>query len=380
MATFATIMQIEVLQLNQFRNYAELHLSFSGAINCIVGPNGAGKTNILDALHYLSFTRGFRSSQDQHAVQEGNDFFFNQGTVAIDARKLEVACNFVKGKGKKILINRKPLTKLSEHIGRIPMVAVLPNDTELIGGPSVGRRGFLDMLISQYDRGFLQHLILYNKILAQRNAQLRQFNEQGGYDPEQLEIWDQQLIPHGIAVQQGRLDFLAEYQPIFETFFADIVAEKGGEHPHILYRSSVAENTPAGWEASLAEKAERDRFNLYTSVGIHRDDLQFRINDQSVRNFGSQGQQKTFVIALKLAQYTLLQQHTQQHPVLLLDDIFDKLDEHRLGSIVQLMNDRIQGQIFITDTSYDRLAMAFDELGEREVRFFYVEQGAVSTS
>jgi DNA replication and repair protein RecF len=372
-------MHFEGLQLNQFRNYSELQLAFSPDINCIVGPNGSGKTNILDALHYLAFTRGFRSNQDQHAVQEGTDFFFNQGTVATDGRKTDIACNFVKGKGKKVLVNRKALSKLSEHIGRIPLVAVLPHDTELIGGASAMRRGFLDMLISQYDGAFLRHLIQYNKILAQRNALLKQFNEHNNYDPEQLEIWDLQLIPHGMAVYQGRQDFLVEFRPIFEDFFVEIVAERGGEQPAIQYRSSIAENTEAGWQAAIAEKAERDRYNLYTSVGIHRDDLRFSINGQSVRNFGSQGQQKTFVIALKLAQYTLLEQHTQRPPVLLLDDIFDKLDEHRLNRIVHLMNERIGGQIFITDTSYERLAVAFDELGEREVRFFYVEDGIVNS-
>lgn len=371
-------MHIQRLRLTQFRNYAELDLSFSPAINCLVGSNGAGKTNVLDALHYLSFTRGFRASQDQQAVQRGEDFFVNMGSFWWKESQLEVASNFVKGKGKKMLLNGKALSKLSEHIGRIPMIAVLPQDVELIIGPSAIRRRFIDMLIAQYDPGYLQSLIAYDRLLAQRNALLKSFGEHGNYDADYLSVYDEQLIIPGMKIREAREAFLEEYQPIFASYFAEIVAEQADEIPKIRYRASVEENTQDGWRAALAAKAEKDRYNQYTSVGIHRDELVFSINGASVRNFGSQGQQKTFVIALKLAQYMLLERHAQQQPILLLDDIFDKLDEHRLGQIVQLMNERISGQVFITDTSYDRLSQTFSRLGEREVRYFMVDDGKIS--
>lgn len=368
-------MYIKHLQLTQFRNYSELDLTFSADINCFTGPNGSGKTNILDALHYLAFTRGFRSTQDQQAVQQGQQFFFNGSILNKHGKEQRIACNFVKGKGKKILINQKPIQKLSEHIGYIPLVAILPNDTDLISGPAQGRRRFLDMLISQYSPSFLQHLIQYDRILSQRNALLRMFGEQQRFSQEELELWDEQLIPHGIAVQQGRMEFIEAYQPVFNQYFGDIVSAE--EKASLRYRPSVDENTLDGWRAVLARQQDKDRVNHYTSAGVHRDDLLFYIHDRPLKNYGSQGQQKTFVIALKLAQYELLHEQKEVAPILLLDDIFDKLDEQRLEQIAQMLNETIQGQIFITDTSFDRLSQALGHNKQREVSYFHVERGTV---
>lgn len=354
-----------------------MELAFSADINCFTGPNGAGKTNILDALHYLAFTRGFRSTQDQQAVQQGQQFFFNGTTMVKEGKEKRVACNFVKGKGKKILINQKPLKKLSEHIGDIPLVAILPNDTELIHGPAQGRRRFLDMLIAQYSPSFLHHLIQYDKILSQRNALLRLFGEQQRFSKEELELWDMQLIPHGIAVQTGRVEFIEAYQPVFDQYFADIVSSE--EKARLRYRPSVEENTAEGWKEALDRQQERDRVNHYSSVGVHRDDLLFYIHDRPLKNYGSQGQQKTFVIALKLAQYQLLQTQKSIAPILLLDDIFDKLDEQRLGRIAQMLNQDIKGQIFITDTSYERLSEILDGDSQRKIAYFHVNAGTVRT-
>ncbi len=360
------------LHLIQFRNYEELKLTCSPAINCLTGPNGAGKTNVLDALHYLAFTRGFRHSQDQQAVMRGMDFFFDGGTLKREGITRQVHCNFVKGKGKKVLINQQPIQRMSDHIGLIPMVAILPQDTDLINGPAAGRRQFMDMLISQYDRSYLRELIAYNRVLSQRNALLRHFHEHQYSDAEQLALWDDQLVRHGLAIQAGRGQFVQRFMPLFDTFFQQIVAQ--GEHPHLTYRPSIKEATEDAWQVALAEKLPKDQVNLYTSVGSHRDDLSFQIDERSARNFGSQGQQKTFIISLKLAQYQLLQQETGFAPILLLDDIFDKLDEHRLGRIAALLDQDIDGQIFITDTSQERLAKVFGE-AERAVRFFGVRQG-----
>lgn len=369
---------LQSIYLNNFRNYEELKLDFSSSINCFCGPNGAGKTNILDAIHYLALTRGFRNTQDKQAVKQGETYFFNQGEINQGEHNWTVQCNFAQGKGKRIIVNKKTLRKLSEHIGRIPLVAVLPHDTELINGPSAGRRKFLDQLISQYDSAYLRHLIQYDKVLAQRNALLKQFAEDRRWDEEQMELWDEQLIPHGMGIHQGRTQFIEEFQPVFEEFFIEIVAE--GEVPKLTYYSQLAENTELGWKELLMNNRQKDQANQYTGVGIHRDDLRFFIDEQSVRNFGSQGQQKTFIISLKLAQYQLLENQKEVSPILLLDDIFDKLDEHRLAKIAKLLDQKLRGQTFITDTSYERLAKVFKEKTEAEIRFFSVTSGQVAAT
>ncbi|MEO0581476.1 MAG: DNA replication/repair protein RecF [Bacteroidota bacterium] len=367
-------MHFQQLHLIQFRNYTEQQLTFSPDINVLTGPNGAGKTNVLDALHYLAFTKGFRNTQDQQAVQRGAQFFFDGGVLIRENRKRQVHCNYQKGKGKKLLINQEPLKKMSEHIGYIPMVSILPHDTDLINGPSAGRRQFMDMLISQYDPMYLQQLIQYNRILGQRNALLRQFGEQRYFDPEQLALWDMQLIPRGLAIHSGREAFIERFLPIFEQYFHHIVSDM--EMPHIRYKPSVPQATAVGWETALQEKLERDRVNQYSGVGVHRDDMGFEIDERSVRNFGSQGQQKTFIIALKLAQYKLLQEQRALAPILLLDDIFDKLDEKRLARIAQMLDEEVQGQIFITDTSQRRMQEIFAQ-SQRQVKFFQVKSGEI---
>lgn len=367
-------MHIIALQLTQFRNYAELALEFTSGINCLTGPNGSGKTNVLDALHYLAFTRGFRNTQDKMAVQEGESFFFIGSEILKKGIKRAIQCNFSKGKGKNVLVNRQPIAKMSDHIGDLPLVVILPSDTDLINGPSADRRRFMDMLISQYSKKYLTHLIQYERLLAQRNAQLKYFGENRYFDQDQLDMWTTQLVPHGMAIYKERKAFSEEYLPVFEEKFKKIVSVK--EKPTLIYKSQVAENTIEAWLALFQENQPRDLANQYTGVGIHRDDLVFTINEQSVRNFGSQGQQKTFIIALKLAQYQLLQAHTQEPPILLLDDIFDKLDEHRLASIARILDREIDGQIFVTDTSEERMKEIFAN-GEKEARFFQVKGGKV---
>ncbi len=367
-------MHIASLQLTQFRNYDELALEFCPGINCLTGPNGSGKTNVLDAMHYLAFTRGFRNSQDKMAVQEGETFFFIGGDFQKKGVMRSIQCNFVKGKNKTVMVNRQAVARMSDHIGTLPLVVILPADTDLINGPSADRRRFMDMLISQYSKKYLTHLIHYERLLAQRNAQLKHFGEHRYFDQDQLDMWTTQLIPHGIAIFKERKAFVEEFRPVFEEKFKKIVSVK--EKPAINYRSQVDENTIEAWLTLFTENQPRDLANQYTGVGIHRDDLPFSINEQSVRNFGSQGQQKTFVISLKLAQYRLLQAHTQEPPVLLLDDIFDKLDEHRLASIARILDREIEGQIFVTDTSLERMREIFAQ-SEKAVKFFQVKEGRV---
>ncbi|MDP5170453.1 MAG: DNA replication/repair protein RecF [Bacteroidia bacterium] len=368
---------LQHLQLTQFRSYTDLEIDLSPHINCFTGPNGAGKTNILDAIHYLSFTRGFRHHQDRQAVQDGGQFFFIGGAWKKGKSVKQVHCNYMQGKGKKLLINQKAVERMSDHIGLMPLVAILPSDTDLINGQSADRRRFLDMLISQYDHQFLHHLIHYERVLQQRNALLKLMAENRRFDQEQLSLWDDQLIPHGIAVKAGREDFLEAFSSVFASYFSEIVSDK--ETPKLQYKSQLDGNTTESWRNLLRDNLDKDRVNGYTVGGIHRDDLQFHIDEHSVRNYGSQGQQKTFVIALKLAQYQLLQEKTNLAPILLLDDLFDKLDRHRLGQISHLLQSRIQGQIFITDTSEIRLREIFGE-SKREVAYFSVLNSEVTVS
>lgn len=362
-------LHLHQLSLQFFRNYATLSLSFSKDINCLFGENGEGKTNVLDAIHFLSLTRGFRSGVDKQAVKEGEAFFFIQGEYVEQGESLSVQCNLLPGKGKKVIVNGEVYAKLSRHIGRIPIVTVLPSDTELINGGGSLRREFLDTFISQYSPDYLEQLIHYKRCLEQRNATLRMMHEQGNFDRSVLEIWTQQLIPHGQAIWAERKKFLAEFEPVFRELFSRIVSEK--EQPSLRYESQLKTNETAEWNELFRLAEGKERALQSSSVGVHKDDLLFDINGISAKHYGSQGQQKTYLISLKLAQHQFFQAQTGKPPLLLLDDIFDKLDENRLISIAELIDQRLQGQIFITDTSLERFVHIFRQ-AHRQVKFWEV--------
>lgn len=363
-----------MLTLNTFRSYDSLKVSFSCGINCIFGKNGGGKTNILDALHFLSITRGFRSATDKQAVKEGEAYFMIEGQYHKMGENQNVQCNFLPGKGKKILVNGVPLAKMSGHIGELPLVSILPEDTEMIKGGSTLRRAFLDTLISQYDKEYLNALINYKKILDQRNALLKWMGENKSFDNVQLQIWTEQLIPWGIQIAQKRIRFLEDFVPYFTDFFHKIVSES--ETPEISYLPSVSDNTVSGWKEALGKCLPKDRAIESTSAGTHKDDLIFKIHGREAKTFGSQGQQKTFVISLKLAEHKLITDKLNCPPILLLDDIFDKLDEHRLKSIADILGLDTHGQIFITDTSYERLHSVFTD-SPKEVQYLQVKNNRI---
>ena len=372
-------MHFSSLSLNNFRNYESQTLEFGPGICCFNGNNGAGKTNLLEALHYLAMTRGFQAQGEKYVLKEEESYFMVEGdlvegggTQGVRTRK--IMCSYMKGKGKKMLLDGKALRRMSEHIGRIPLVLVLPNDTQLIyGGPSL-RRKFIDAFISQYDPDYLKRLIRYDKALDQRNAQLSLFFEQGIFDADQLALWDRELIPAGRYIVEARANFLTTYAPIFQKYFSLIVSDK--ESPRLSIKTQFTENTREEWETLLHQNRDRDRFSQRTSIGTHKDDLEMSINGQAVKNFGSQGQQKTFVIGLKFAQYEMLKAASGRPPVLLLDDIFDKLDVHRLGAIAGIL-DGFEGQIFVTDTTYERTAAVFGNIKKKSVVYFQVDSGRV---
>jgi DNA replication and repair protein RecF len=365
------------LQLSFFRNYDSQELEFAEGINCLTGDNGAGKTNVLEAIHYLALTRGWARNTEKYSIRENAPYFMVEGSLHHgDDPALRIQCSYLPPKGKKMLLDKRPLSRLSEHIGRIPLITVLPNDTQLIyDGPSV-RRKFMDSFISQYSPAYLQHLIRYENALAQRNALLSLLAESGRRDPVQLEFWDAQLIPAGQAILQARREFLKEFSPIFEQYFHLIVSEK--EVPTIELDTQFRDNTLLEWQQEMAAARDRDFQAQRTTRGIHKDDLVFLIDGQGVKNFGSQGQQKTFAVALKLAQYEILARIKETPPILLLDDIFDKLDIHRLKAIAGILDEKVSGQVFVTDTTLERTQSVFAHVHRRTVKYFSVREGAVS--
>jgi DNA replication and repair protein RecF len=368
-------MHFAELHLTHFRNYTGMSAHFSAGINVITGNNGEGKTNILEAIHYLSMTRGWHSKTEKYALKEDEQYFIVEGFLEEADGRHNVQCNYLPPKGKKIIVDKRPLQKMSDHIGRIPSVAVLPSDTQLIdGGPGV-RRKFMDSLICQYSQEYLQKLIAYDHALMQRNALLTLMGERRRWDPEQLQLWSAQLVQPGIFILEMRKQFLAKFLPAFLEYFQWIVSDK--ETPTLTLETQFSRNDSAEWLARFQADEERDRYAQRTGSGIHKDDLVFQIEGQGVKNYGSQGQQKTFVIALKLAQYALLGQEKDVAPLLLLDDIFDKLDMHRLRAIARMLDERVQGQVFITDTSLERCAKVFSEVKTREIRYFCVANAAI---
>ena len=369
-------MHFASLQLTQFRNYSFLKVELCPGINALTGNNGVGKTNVLEAIHYLAMTRGFQRRGESYALQEGTPYFTVEGDLKEDGESVRIQCSYMPPKGKSMLVDRQQLRKMSAHIGRIPIVTVLPNDTQLIhGSPSV-RRKFMDAFISQYDPGYLKALLRYDKALDQRNALLSLFAERRTWDEEQLQLWDQQLIPAGIYLHAARQSFLDKFVDIFQSYFHLIVSDK--ESPKITLQTSLESNSEEEWVQLLKDHRQADRYAQRTTKGCHKEDLTFTINEQGVKHFGSQGQQKTFVIALKLAQYELLEGQTGKAPLLLLDDVFDKLDRNRLRSIAALLHQKIAGQCFVTDTSPERTKDVFSEFSDREVKYFSVNDGMVS--
>lgn len=355
------------LSLLHFRNHREAELELGPEVNCIVGPNGVGKTNLLDAVHYLSLAKSYFDPVDTHNILHGEDLFMLQGRMCSADGEDAILCSVRSGQRKILSRNRKEYDRLADHVGRYPAVMVTPYDGQLILEGSEVRRRFLDGLIAQFDRAYLEALIRYNRSLAQRNTMLKRFAEQGGGSVAELEPWDEQLIQHGSTVFEVRRAFMEELVPLLERHYNGISA--GPEHVALAYRSALEE---APMRELLQRSWERDRQAGHTTQGIHKDDLLFTINDQPLKRYGSQGQQKTYLIALKLAQFDLTQQRSGLRPILLLDDIFDKIDPQRMRHLLRLLSDQRFGQVLITDTDATRLHTALDGLA-LDVRFFHLD-------
>ncbi|MGV3638821.1 MAG: DNA replication/repair protein RecF [Flavobacteriales bacterium] len=355
------------LDLLHFRNHREARVELGPEVNCFVGPNGVGKTNLLDAVHYLSLAKSYFDPTDSHNILHGEDLFMVQGQMHTEAGEDSILCSVRSGARKILSRNKKEYDRLADHVGRYPVVMITPYDGQLVLEGSEVRRRFLDGLIAQFDRGYLEALIRYNRSIAQRNTLLKRFAEQGGGSLEALEPWDEQLITQGTTVFEVRRAFMQELVPLLERHYAGISA--GPEQVALEYRSAL-EGTPM--RDLLRQAWDRDRLAGHTTQGIHKDELVFTINGQQLKRYGSQGQQKTYLIALKLAQFDLTQQRSGLRPILLLDDIFDKIDPQRMRHLLKLLSDQRFGQVLITDTDASRLHTALDGL-DLDVRFFHLD-------
>lgn len=343
-------MHIQNLTLVNFKNYIQAEFTFSKKINCITGDNGMGKTNLLDAIYYLSFCKSYFTGSDSQTIRHGEPFFMAQGTFIRKEKQENIYLGLKRGQKKLIKRNDKPYKKLSEHIGLLPCVIVSPDDAKLVTGGSEERRKFTDIVISQYDKSYLESLIRYNKALAQRNALLKSFAVKNNYDANLLALWDEQLVLYGAKIHEKRQDFTKRLLPVFKKYYDNIA--QGKETVSIKYDSQL---NKADFKTLIKSASEKDRHLQYTTVGVHRDDFVLKIGEYLLKRIGSQGQQKTFLVSLKLAQLEFIGNINGFAPILLLDDIFDKLDLKRMQRIVQLLNNKTFGQIFITDTNPERV-------------------------
>lgn len=337
------------LSLLNYKNFESHNFEFDHKINCFVGANGVGKTNILDAIYHLAFGKSYFNPIATQNIRHGEEFFVIDGEFQKQERSENVVCSLKKGAKKIIKRNGKAYDRLSDHIGLLPLVIISPADRDLIIEGSDTRRKFIDGVISQQDKNYLQDLIKYNKVLAQRNSLLKYFNLNQTFEPTTLAVYNEQLTEYGTSIFKKRVAFLEVFIPILRDKYKNISG--GKEIADLNYESKLLNDDLL----SLLEKnIDRDRMLQYTSVGIHKDDLAFEIGGYPIKKFGSQGQQKSFLIALKLAQFQFIKEQAGTTPILLLDDIFDKLDESRVAHIVTLVNDENFGQIFISDTHPER--------------------------
>lgn len=333
------------ISLTHFKNHEALSLQFDTKINCLIGKNGVGKTNLLDAIYYLCLTKSYFHSNDQQNIYSGKDFFRLEGDFTKDKKSYSLVYKLLSNRKKELQINDDTLSRFSQHVGNFPAIMIAPDDNSLITGNSEDRRRFLDNTISQINPEYLNDLMQYNKILAQRNAALRNFSETGITDHSLLEIYDRQLIPLGMAIHKLRHETIELLSPIFKNYHKLICMEY--EAAEFTYQSQLNEMT---FDVLLKNSLKKDLLLQRTDSGIHRDDLEFLMNGSKIKRFGSQGQQKSFIISMKFAQYEFIKQRKNYPPILLIDDIFDKLDDHRSQKLVELISTDQFGQVFVTDT------------------------------
>jgi len=361
-------MHLNKLSLLNFKNYEDLELSFNSRINCFVGNNGVGKTNLLDSIHYLSLCKGYFNAIDSQNINHNKEFCVIQGDYEREDANENIYCGIQRNKKKQFKRNKKDYPKLSDHIGLIPLVMISPSDSSLIQSGGEERRKFINGVISQYDRLYLEDIMNYNRILQQRNKFLKSVAGISRPDPAMFEVYDSQLSEYGRAIYDKRKDFVERIVPVFNDFYRRISGEK--ENVSLKYKSQLEDNDML---ELLEMNRNKDRIIQYTSAGIHRDELDMMLGDHPLKKTGSQGQQKTFQLALKFAKFDFIRDKSNLFPILLLDDVFDKLDSSRVEQIIRVVSEEKFGQIFITDTDEKRMKKVLTAL-DIENKIFRIEE------
>ncbi len=346
-------MFLKQLSLTNYKNLEASQFKFEARINCFIGNNGIGKSNILDGIYHLAFTKSYFNPSSVQNIQFDKEFFVIEGKFEKLGRDEKINCSLKRGQKKVIKRNGKVYDRIAEHIGLIPLVIISPADQDLIIEGSMTRRKFIDSVIGQTDKNYLQNLLDYKKTLAQRNALLKYFALNRTFDKNTLDIYNHQMNELSRPIFDKRVAFLEEFIPIFKSRYKSISGDK--EEIDVEFKSDLNENTLL---QLLEQHLDKDKMLQFTSVGVHKDDLDFQISGSPIKKFGSQGQQKTFLIALKLAQFDFIKQVAGMSPIVLLDDIFDKLDQNRVAQTIQLFENETAGQIFISDTHEDRIKEA----------------------
>jgi DNA replication and repair protein RecF len=359
------------LKILNFNNYSEENVAFCNGINCLTGPNGSGKTNLLDAIYLLALTKSAFNKTDAQNVKHTEAFFSVSGNYSLEQDNFQLQCSFKAGEKKMVRLNQVPYTRLSDHIGKFPVVLATPDDTNMIREGGEERRKFFDGILAQTDHDYLEHLIKYNAYLQQRNSLLKTALETRRLDTTLLDTYDSRLIPHANALHARRSTFVAFFEPVFNRHYAHL--SNHAEEVSLQYNSLQHSDSYA---QLLKNARSTDLVYGRTTVGPHKDDFVFNLGNHPMKKFGSQGQQKCFVIALKLAQYHAMLELNGQKPTLLLDDIFDKLDDNRIANLLNTLQSSTFGQIFITDARPERSLSLLGAL-QKETRFFKVFKGTI---
>ncbi len=354
-----TLMQLQTLSLLNYKNFESSTFEFDPRINCFVGLNGVGKTNVLDAIYHLSYGKSYFNPITTQNIKHGEEFFVIEGLYDKMDRPEKIVVSAKRGQKKIIKRNGKAYDKFSEHIGLLPLVIISPSDRDLIVEGSDTRRKFMDGVISQGDPEYLRSLIAYKKVLEQRNSLLKYFAANQTFNQDTVDIYDAQLDEYGGFIFKKRKEFLDAFSPIFLKRYE--VISNSEEEVQLLYKSQLHDEKLIDL---LKQNLQKDKITQYTNFGTHKDDLLFQLEGHPIKKFGSQGQQKSFLIALKLAQFDFLKKQSQQQPILLLDDIFDKLDEKRVAQIISLVDNEDFGQLFISDTHASRTEGVVKEISQ----------------
>lgn len=351
-------MFLKSLTLFNFKNYDEAEFTFSAGANAFTGQNGSGKTNILDAIHYLCLCKSYFNSGDALAIRHNESFFSINGTFELDSKNEEILVLVKNGQKKTIKRNQKEYSRLGEHVGLLPVVMEAPVDQELITGGSEERRKLMDSIICQYNHAYLDDLITYNRVLHQRNALLKQTVKGSLNDASLWQVWDEQLAHYGDKIYMERKKFMEQFLPLFRESYSYLT--NSSEEVGLKYNCSLESES---LQSLLHRNLQKDLVLQYTSSGIHKDDLLLTLNGYPVKKTGSQGQQKSIVLALKLAQFNVIKETRGIKPILMLDDIFDKLDIFRITRLMELVSNATFGQLFITDTEEEHVRKVFQTIG-----------------